>query len=309
MNDSITVKSLGRTALIGTLYNANQHEFINDVRLFDFNKLQQKFVQSLPLSYSFKKTCDLDTYLKKSELINLSGDLVIKSICMPNAIKGSAKFLNEFNFVSRLPRSYTLYSHSSIFETINLLEIFEYYKENKLSLNSSLFEGATHVVTGITWGIETIIINDGSSSYQIISDFSSLDIETENLNCVNDTINKVPNVLEKLNNGKGMQIEFQLASLEKVRKIFQFRLIESGIISNKINESFYENFYEIMEKLTIPKQINLQKETYEKRAKLLKSQFYAEVVNFKSFKFTIMNVLESILQKLDNLKVKILIYY
>ena len=57
MSDSIIIKSLGETSLIGTLYNARNLEFINYLRLFDFTKLPKHVVQSIPVQYSFQKTC------------------------------------------------------------------------------------------------------------------------------------------------------------------------------------------------------------------------------------------------------------
>lgn len=157
MDDILTVKALGQTALIGSLYDARKQRFINDVRLFNFNKLPSNMIQKISNGNSYFKAATDDTYAKKLELMNISGDLGVKVACLPLEVKGAAKFINEFKRSEKSVKWNLLYSRTTIDETINLEEIYDHYNTQKLHLNEALFEGATHVVTGISWGSNAVM--------------------------------------------------------------------------------------------------------------------------------------------------------
>ena len=141
MDDIQTLAALGRTALIGSLYDSRKQRFINDVRLFNFNKLPSEIIQKVSNGNSFFKVCTEDTYSKKLDLMNITGDTSLKALCLPSEVKGSAKFINEFKKRENSVKWNLLYSRTTVHETINLEEIHTHYSTQKIMLNDALFEG------------------------------------------------------------------------------------------------------------------------------------------------------------------------
>ena len=145
MDDIQTIAALGRTALIGSLYDARKQRFINDVRLFNFNKLPSEIIQKVSNGNSFFKVCTEDTYSKKLELIGVTGDTSLKTVCLPSEVKGAAKFINEFKKKENSVKWNLLYSRTTVHETINLEEIHTHYSTQKIILNDALFEGGNQI--------------------------------------------------------------------------------------------------------------------------------------------------------------------
>ncbi len=309
MSDSILIKSLGETALIGTLYNARNLEFINYLRLFDFTKLPKHVIQSIPVQYSFQKTCNYDNYLKKFELININGDLALKMICSPESIKGShTRFVNYF---SRTNNNFKLISHTTVNETVNLIEVNEYYKENKISLNKILFEGATHILVGIQWGVNLIILNENNGKYESIADVSNLNMKFNSFYEMNEFIKQMPNLIGKINEGKGVQLEFHLASLEKIKKIFQLDYLVCERVFNQSDDAFYEKCLVLFQDLVICKQkcpINYSNEELLSKEKNLKKKFYSKLVEIRTHRHFNGNSLDLIIKQLETLKVFFITY-
>ncbi len=355
MDDILSVKALGQTALIGSLYDARKQRFINDVRLFNFNKLPSDMIQKISNGNSFFKVSTDDTYAKKLELMNITGDEGLKTICLPMEIKGASKFINEFKKSERSVKWNLLYSRTTLNELINLEEIFDYYEANKLQLNEALFEGATHVVTGISWGSNAVMSceyeNNRNEPKKAIERALSLHFEKlkliestshtvspidhhhkahetlkENFKCeikadipdldgtfgsldeAEASFKQIPKVIRDF--GKGVQLEFRLSSLERIKKIFGMseRIKECEKSYNQIDDEFYDNFYETIQNIVYYKQKHSEErdliKNLERDETSLKKKFFKNFINFRSendLSGSLMESLELVIKELDAL--------
>lgn len=348
MDDILTVKALGQTALIGSLYDARKQRFINDVRLFNFNKLPTSMIQKISSSNSFFKVCTDDTYSKKLELLNISGDLGVKVVCLPLEVKGAAKFINEFKKSERSVKWNLLYSRTTINETINLEEIYDHYRTQKLHLNDALFEGATHVVTGINWGsnavmsveyenhrnepkkaiermlssqFEKLKLIESTGSFdgnfkpyeqlkeafkcEIKADIPDLDGTFNSLEEAEASFKNIPKVIKDY--GKGVQLEFHLSSLERIKKIFRMNeKLECEKIFNEVDDEFYDCIHEALQNIVLFKQKHHNERDLVKNVERdetnLKKKFFKQFVYFRSNEDrsgVIFETVESVLKELE----------
>lgn len=328
MNETLTIASLGETTLIGALYDARDQIFINDVRLFNFNKLPNNIIETIPNGHSYYKLCKEDTYFKKFELMNISGDLAIKVACLPISIKGSAKYLNEFKKSENSVKWDLFYSRTTCNELINLQNVYEYYITNELALNETLFNGATHVVTGIIWGSNSVLSieyeNNKNESKHIIegllsmqfeqlqlieissankitksntiddlketfkceikADLSDLDTICLNIEQAANIFKSLPEKLKQYNNGKGVQIEFHLSSLEKIKKIFKINHLKCQNVNN-LSSDLYVKIQNVLQEIVLCKQKNPGDfsliEVLEQKENYLKGKIFKQIVEFR----------------------------
>ena len=221
MNEILSIAALGEFTSLGCLYDSREQLFINDIRLFNFTKLPENTVQIvIPNGHSYYKLSKEDTYSKKFELMNISGDLAIKVACLPFFVKGSAKYLNEFKKSNNSIKWDLLYSRTTCNELIDLQGIYEYYKSNDLNLNESFFEGATHVVTGISWGSNAVLSieyeNKKNESAHLIESLLSLKFEYLNIGLsASNTISNNHNN-ENLSENFKCEIKADISDLETV---------------------------------------------------------------------------------------------
>lgn len=350
MNETLSLAALGEITSLGALYDSREHLFINDIRLFNFTKLPKCVVQTIPNGHSYYKLCKEDTYSKKLELMNISGDLALKVACLPFSVKGSAKYLNEFKKYDNSIKWNLLYSRTTCNELVDLQCVYEYYNTHEeLTLNETLFEGATHVVTGISWGSNAVLtieyenshnesvhliesmlsfkleyFNIGLSDQNLVSkchnnsqlnetfkceiraDMADLDGVCTNIEQAFEMFKSLPDRVKHYNDGKGVQIEFHLSSLEKVRKIFKMTNIKCEMQVRNLDYDFYARITNLFQEIVLVKQKILGEPTddFEQREKILKAKLYKEIINYqKSERDSSLQAIENIFRDLVRLRV------
>lgn len=229
------IKADTRLGFIGSFYNSNENFLRNDSNI---------------LGESAK------SFIKLIKFASIP--------CFKQAKDPQSKF--KWNIIN---------SNKTFEEVIDLNEVKEICISENLWLNHHLLSQATHIVTGIKWGYEILFSIEKEND--LYSKDETVDVEREflilydrlrssNLNEISNNrfkcelkndvcsdgrivtandlnvyLNEMPNKIQKINDGKGFQIEFQLTSIDDVKKIFSQPSIPKIAISECDSHDLYED--------------------------------------------------------------------
>ena len=160
-------------------------------------------------------------------------------------------------------------------------------------------------------GCEFNYLNENNGKYESIADVSNLNMKFNSFYEMNEFIKQIPSLIGKINEGKGVQLEFHLASLEKIKKIFQLDYFVCERVFNQSDDSFYEKCLVLFQDLVICKQkcpINYSNEELLNKEKNLKKKFYSKLVEIRTHRHFNGNSLDLTVKQLEALKVFFITY-
>jgi hypothetical protein len=152
-NQPITIKSLGRMASLGSLYDARCENFL------DYYLLRKDFPQSLidekdQASSKFKYDYT-NTHESKFHNLDVSAELKLSVLSGMVSLEGSGKYLNEKKENHKSVRGDLVYDITTKSQKLRLSDVNDEVISHE-SIKSNALTGATHVVTGIQWGASVI---------------------------------------------------------------------------------------------------------------------------------------------------------
>jgi hypothetical protein len=166
----LTIKSLGRMASLGDLYDARNENFLNNSLLtkdFPQSLIDTKDQASTKFKYDYS-----NTHESKFRNLDVNPELKLSILCGMVSLEGSGKYLTENKENHKSVRGDLIYEITTKYQRLVLSNINEEFISRD-SIDSLGLTGATHVVTGIKWGANAIAsfeyTNDDNSDKEEIS--------------------------------------------------------------------------------------------------------------------------------------------
>ncbi len=147
---SITRKAIGRSARLGSLYDARKDIF-NGAELYSDNipsEVINPIEQCPNTNYDFKYDETLNSKFKR---LNVEGELKLSILMNLINLEGSGRYLSDEQSSKRVFRSAFIYQSITCYESFNPLN----HKLKNLANDFEHFSG-THVVCGIKYGVNAI---------------------------------------------------------------------------------------------------------------------------------------------------------
>jgi GTPase SAR1 family protein len=146
-NKTIRRKSLGRAALIGSLYNATRDTFCGTTILkakIPSDSISRIEIPNNELSYEYE-----DSYKEKFKKLDVEAELKLSILARMFNLEGSGKYLNDVKDSSRTVKGNLIHRITSVEESLNI-----YRDDVKACISTDGFSNsdATHIVIGIKWG-------------------------------------------------------------------------------------------------------------------------------------------------------------
>ena len=257
--DIFNIKSLGRVASLGDLYDARSEKFLGYSLLKTNLPESCSIITDMPhtdFKYDYKNTFD-----SKFSKLDVSAELKVSVLCGMVSLEGSGKYLNDKKENHKSVKADLIYA----IRTKDQRLILSDSKSTDIISHDSLgLTDATHVVTGITWGANAIASfeysNDENSDKKEISGNLKAIVEkvsysisgkaganfTEGQNKLKTQLSirffgdvlikgKVPqtveevltlmgnmlNTINKTNDGKGSPLEYTLSPLRRFEKFIK----------------------------------------------------------------------------------------
>lgn len=295
----LVVKAIGRSAQLGSLYDAYNEKLIRGLTLINQTNLPAKTISSIDnckTSFSYIYT---DSINEKFKSLDIQGGLKASLMAGLLQIEGSANYMSKEKATQNSIKSTIVYNIKTKTEEISfsndlikefiILDVFE----TAVKLN------ATHVVCGIEWGASAYatfekVLNEDEKEDEIkgnlkfsfkklgnllkIGGDGSLKINDDvkkNLNQFSLTfqadcvpkgeilpttasemvpfMSKMPKFIERHNNGKGIQIQYYLFPIKKLKEIMKFS-ISCDYIINNLNTEIINKLEQVLDDFTKEKQ-------------------------------------------------------
>ncbi len=150
----LTIKSLGRMASLGGLYDARNENFLSYSLLtkdFPESLIDTKDQTSSKFRYDYS-----NTHESKFHNLDVSAELKLSILCGMVSLEGSGKYLSEKKENHNSVRGDLVYDITTKFQRLVLSDLNEKFI-NRDSIDKLASTGATHVVTGIQWGSNAIV--------------------------------------------------------------------------------------------------------------------------------------------------------
>ncbi|RFU25805.1 hypothetical protein B7463_g10532, partial [Scytalidium lignicola] len=144
--------ALGQLASMGTLYDARIDSFLS-ASLFD-SELPADAINTSTSKQNTVKLSYVDTFEEKFEKLGIATDLGASILADFISLQGSSHYLAERRDSNHMLQGALYITMRTVQEQLNFM-----CSELKTHLTSSIINAneATHIVTGIDWGVETII--------------------------------------------------------------------------------------------------------------------------------------------------------
>ncbi|CAB4492071.1 unnamed protein product [Rhizophagus irregularis] len=140
-------KALGRTAFIGSLYNATRDTFCGTTILkteFPNDSINRADIPNSELSYEYE-----DSYVEKFNKLDVEAELKLSALAGLVTLEGSGKYLNDVKESSKSVKGTLIYKMTSVEENLN---IYRDGVKTCISTDGLSNTDATHIVIGIKWG-------------------------------------------------------------------------------------------------------------------------------------------------------------
>ncbi|KAF0530837.1 p-loop containing nucleoside triphosphate hydrolase [Gigaspora margarita] len=249
-------KALGRTAAIGSMYDATKDTFCKTTIFkteLPLNSIKRVDIPNASVMYEYE-----DSYMEKFKNLDVEPQLRISVLSGLVLLDGSGKYLNDIKESSRSVKGTLVYKITSVEENL------EIYRENvKACISTDAFNTseATHVVIGVKWGAaimasfeytDTNKENKSQVSGELRSNLEKIkssisagahvNVETGSHNTTNqfsikllgdfipdkipqsfedarELLSNLPLYIKTYNDGKGVPIEYTLYPLSELSKI------------------------------------------------------------------------------------------
>ncbi|XP_048046143.1 stonustoxin subunit alpha-like isoform X3 [Megalobrama amblycephala] len=154
----IEVAALGRPLFPGMLYDCRKDTFIPGVTLWDKKSLSEDMDSRSQLMTDLKFSSS-DSLSSKSSLLDVSASLKASFLGGLVEVGGSAKFLRDTKSSNQQSRVTMYYKETTRFEQLTMSQLGQF-------TNPQVFDQktATHVVTGVLYGAQAVMMFDRTSS-------------------------------------------------------------------------------------------------------------------------------------------------
>lgn len=150
--DNRPCPALGRIAKIGTLYDAKTDKFL-DASILS-GHLSTSYVSTQPHRLTEISTSRCASYEDVFKDFHLEEDTAINILSRIIEPKGASSFLREFVTGSRTIHAAVIHQVSTVQQTLNNVSEAFKFSSDLMFLRAN---DCTHVVTGIIWGLQTVI--------------------------------------------------------------------------------------------------------------------------------------------------------
>eukprot|EP00755_Sulcionema_specki_P022119 Sspe_Gene.75737::Locus_47318_Transcript_1_1_Confidence_1.000_Length_1569::g.75737::m.75737 len=149
----LNLPDLGRRLYLGELYDATRHEVVNG-KLWNTSMIAAN-KKVIPAQYSQIDYVYTDKMRDKANFMDIDIDFDLSLMGGKIEIAGAFRFLTDKKRTSRKVRMSMMHKLRTVKESIDIFD-----DAMRMAVNQRLIEGktgATHVVTGVTWGANTIL--------------------------------------------------------------------------------------------------------------------------------------------------------
>lgn len=268
-NKSRNVKSLGRSAILGSFYDGFTDKIMN-ISLFK-SKLPEKVINVFDTDNLYYEFTINNSYEEKFKNLKIEAELKLSILSGLFTLEGSGKYLSDEK------SSYKSVKGSIIYELKTKKENFHLSSEDLkeyISYSSLEIKDATHIISGIQWGANVYcsfeyenreyeekkkiegrlqaclnkmsiqISGNANVNYseeekklqnnlhiKFISDVVVANKELpQTYDKVLEYIREIPNHLKNINDGKGIQLEYELLPISFVETLFGLNLQVNNVI-------------------------------------------------------------------------------
>uniref|UniRef100_A0A8C1UHK5 Uncharacterized protein n=1 Tax=Cyprinus carpio TaxID=7962 RepID=A0A8C1UHK5_CYPCA len=153
-SETMEVAALGRPLFPGMLYDCLNDSFIPGLTLWD-NKSLSEYLDSHQHPQTNLKFSSSDSLSSKFSLLDLNTSLKTSFLAGLVEVGGSGKFLRDTKSSKQQSRSTIFYSETTRYEQLTMSQLGNITYPGVLDLKS-----ATHVVTGVLYGAQAIMVFD-----------------------------------------------------------------------------------------------------------------------------------------------------
>ncbi|XP_074519140.1 stonustoxin subunit beta isoform X1 [Halichoeres trimaculatus] len=194
--DNLTIAALSRPFTIGMLYNARTEELLPGFSLWDDATLQKNTAETPKPGSEFHVSTS-DSIKSKSSLLDIEGSLNLNLMCGLIKVGASAKFMDSTKKSKKKSRVTFRYHATTHFKHLSIPDM-NLSAEQKDIISKGT---ATHVVTGILYGVNCFFVFD----YDKMEESGSKDIGAT----MEAAVNKIPSC------GIGAELKNKLTAEEK----------------------------------------------------------------------------------------------
>ncbi|XP_048023828.1 stonustoxin subunit beta-like isoform X2 [Megalobrama amblycephala] len=159
-SETIEVAALGRPLYPGMLYDCRKDAFIPGVTLWD-KKLLSEDLDSHPQPMTDLKFSSSDSLSSKSSLLDVSASLKASFLGGLVEVGGSAKYLRDTKSSNQQSRVTMNYSETTRFDQLTMTQLGSAHITYPEVFDQKT---ATHVVTGVTYGAQAVMVFDRTFS-------------------------------------------------------------------------------------------------------------------------------------------------
>lgn len=154
------IPALGRPFDVGMLYDCRTNNLITDKRVWNEQSIKQHTTSQSQPQCDFDFTAE-DTISAKTSFLDINADLKLSLLFGWIEVHGSAKYLENHRTFTRQSRVSFKYRCRTHFKELRINELMSDQHEDRQVLDSG---NATHVVTGILYGIDAIFMFDRNTN-------------------------------------------------------------------------------------------------------------------------------------------------
>ncbi|KAM3591831.1 uncharacterized protein V6R79_008051 [Siganus canaliculatus] len=177
-----TIAALGRPFTLGMLYDGRRDELIPGFTLWDENTLKSKTTETTKPSSSFNIAAS-DSIEARSNLLSVDASLQASFMSGMIEVSGAASYMNDKKKFHNQSRVTCQYNATTVFKELSVTDFQTLNDKQKAVIKRGV---ATHVVTGILYGVDAIYV------------FDSEKLDSSNVQSIQGSmravINKIPSI-------------------------------------------------------------------------------------------------------------------
>jgi len=152
MEQDLTVNAIGRSAQLGSFYDAYNEKFITGMTISNKTKFPRETIMLTDISRAVFSYVITDSLKEKYEKLNIKGELKMSLMAGLLGIDGSGNYMSKEKSTFASIKSTFIYSLTTKREDISFSDksLLKYIDPGILEIATK--DNATHVVCGIEWG-------------------------------------------------------------------------------------------------------------------------------------------------------------
>jgi len=152
MEQDLIVNAIGRSAQLGSLYDAYNEKFIMGMTICNQTEFPREEIKSTDIKKSEFKYVIEDSLKEKYKKLNIKGELKLSLMAGLLDINGSGNYMSKEKSTIASIKSTFIYSFTTKIEDISFSNVSLTKYINSGILEEAIASNATHVVCGIEWG-------------------------------------------------------------------------------------------------------------------------------------------------------------